>query len=65
MAGDFCGVAGTPAANRGWGCVKKGSDNVIADYLSRLERTVGTEKEAEIAEIFPDEELLMLSVQTP
>ena len=20
-AGDFCGVAGTPAAGRGWGCV--------------------------------------------
>ena len=28
---------------------KKGSDNVIADHLSRLEKTVGTEKEAEIA----------------
>ena len=22
MAGDFCGVAGTPAASKGWGCVK-------------------------------------------
>ena len=22
MAGDFYGVAGTPAAGRGWGCVK-------------------------------------------
>ena len=21
MTGDFCGVAGTPAAGRGWGCV--------------------------------------------
>ena len=21
MAGDFCGVAGTPAASKGWGCV--------------------------------------------
>ena len=20
---DFCGVAGTPAAGRGWGCVRK------------------------------------------
>ena len=28
---------------------KKGSDNVIADDLSGLERTVGTEKGAEIA----------------
>ena len=28
---------------------KKGSDNVIADHLSRLERTIGTEKGAEIA----------------
>ena len=28
---------------------KKGSDNVIADYLSRLERTVGTETGTEIA----------------
>ena len=27
----------------------KGSDNVIADHLSRLERTAGTEKGAEIA----------------
>ena len=44
---------------------KKGSDNVIADNLSRLERTSGTKKGAEIAEIFPDEQLLMLSIQTP
>ena len=27
---------------------KKGSDNVIADHLSRLERIAGTEKRAEI-----------------
>ena len=44
---------------------KKGSDNVIVDHLSRLERIAGTEKGAEIAEIFPDEQLLMLSVHTP
>ena len=44
---------------------KKGSDNVIADNLSRLERIAGTEKGTEVAEIFPDEQLLMLSVQTP
>ena len=28
---------------------KKGSDNVIADHLSRLERTAGTEKGTELA----------------
>ena len=44
---------------------KKGSDNVIEDNLSRFERTAGTEKREEITEIFPDEQLLMLSVQTP
>ena len=43
---------------------KKGSDNVIADHLSRLERTVRIEKGVEVAEIFLDEQLLMLSVQT-
>ena len=43
---------------------KKGSDNVIADHFSRLERIAGTEKGEEIAEICPDEQLLMLSVQT-
>ena len=44
---------------------KKGNDNVIADHLSRLERTAETEKGAKIEEIFPDEQLLILSVQTP
>ena len=44
---------------------KKGSDNVIADHLSRLESTAEIEKGAEIEEIFPDEQLLMLLVQTP
>ena len=44
---------------------KKGSDNVIADHLSRLERIVGTERGTEIAKIFPDEQLFMLSIQTP
>ena len=44
---------------------KKGSDNVIADHLSRLDRIAGTEKGTKIAEIFPDEHLFMLSVQTP
>ena len=43
----------------------KGSDNVIVDNLSRLEMTVGNEKGTEIAENFPDEQLFLLSVQTP
>ena len=44
---------------------KKGSDNVIADHLPRLKRIARTEKRIEIAEIFPDEHLFMLSIQTP
>ena len=40
---------------------KKGSDNVIADHLSRLEIIARTE----IAKNFPDEQLFMLSIQTP
>ena len=44
---------------------KKGSDNVIVDHLSRLEITAGNEKGTEIIENFPDEQLFLLSVQTP
>ena len=44
---------------------KKGSDNVIADHLSRLEKTIEEEKGSEIAKNFPDEQLFLLSVQTP
>ena len=44
---------------------KKGSDNVIADHLSRLEETAKKEKETNIAENWPDEKLFLLSVQTP
>ena len=33
----------------------KGSDNVIADHLSRLEETIEKEKETKIAKEFPDE----------
>ena len=44
---------------------KKGSDNVIANHLSRLEMTTGNEKGTEIAENFLDEKLFLLSVQTP
>ena len=43
---------------------KKCSDKVIADHLSRLENTSEEEKETEIAENFPDEQLFLLSVQT-
>ena len=42
---------------------KKGSDNVIVDHLSRLEKTA--EKETKIVENFPDEQLFLLSIQTP
>ena len=44
---------------------KKGSDNVIVDNLFRLEKIAEKEKETEIAENFPDEQLFLLSVQTP
>ena len=44
---------------------KKGSDNVIADHLSRLERPNEGEKGNEIAENFPDKQLFQLSVQVP
>ena len=44
---------------------RKGSDNVIADHLSRLEMIAGKEKGTELAENFPDEQLFFLSVQTP
>ena len=41
---------------------KKGSDNVIADHLSRLEINARKEKGIEIAKFFPDEHLFLLSV---
>ena len=44
---------------------KKVSDNVIADHLSRLEKTTEEEKGGEILENFSDEQLFLLSVQTP
>ena len=43
---------------------KKGSDNVIAYHLSRLEKTTEEEKGSEIAKNFPDEQLFLLSIQT-
>ena len=44
---------------------KKGSDNVIANHLSRLEKSTEEEKEIEIAENFLDEQPLLLSAQVP
>ena len=44
---------------------KKGSDNVIADHLFRLEKPIEEEKEIEIVENFPNEQLFQLSVQVP
>ena len=44
---------------------KKGSDNVIVDHLSRLEKPIEAEKGIEIAENFPNEQLFQLSVQVP
>ena len=44
---------------------KNGSDNVLADHLSRLEMNARKEKGNEIVENFPDEQLFLLSVQTP
>ena len=44
---------------------KKGSDNVIVDHLSRLENTIEEEKGSKLEENFPDEQLLVLAVQTP
>ena len=44
---------------------KKGSDNVIADYLSRLGSPTEDEKGNKIAENFLDEQLFQLSVKVP
>ena len=44
---------------------KKGSDNVIAYHLSRWEKTTEEGKGSEIAKNFPNEQLFLLSVQTP
>ena len=41
---------------------KKCCDNVIADHLSRVEKTDVQEKEREIAKNFPDEQLFQLSL---
>ena len=38
---------------------------MIADHLSRVEMTTVKEKEMEVAENFPDEQLFQLSFQLP
>ena len=44
---------------------KKGSDDVIAEHLSRLEKPMEDERGNEIKEDFPNEQLFQVSVQTP
>ena len=44
---------------------KKGCDNMIADHLSRVEKTTVKEEEMEVAENFSDEQLFQLSFQLP
>ena len=44
---------------------KKGSDNVIADHSSRLEKPREDERGIELEENFPDEHLFQVLVQIP
>ena len=44
---------------------KKGCDNVIADHLSRVERTTAEEEKVILTENFPDEQLFKVSFQLP
>ena len=44
---------------------KKGSDNVIADHLSRVEKTTVKGKGTKLTENFLDEQLFQLSFQLP
>ena len=44
---------------------KKGCDNVIANHLSRVERSKAEEEEGELTENFLDEQLFQLSFQLP
>ena len=43
----------------------KGSDNVIANHLSRLENPIEDERGTKIEENFLDEQLFQVSVQVP
>ena len=42
MAGNFCGVAGTPAARRGWGCVSCAHilNLIVKDRLNQVDSTL-------------------------
>ena len=44
---------------------KKGCDNVIADHLSRVERSTEEEENTTLTENFPDEQLFKVSSQLP
>ena len=44
---------------------KKGSDNMIANHLSRLKRPTEDENGNEIVENFPNERLFQLSIKVP
>ena len=44
---------------------KKGCDNVIADHLSRIERSNAEEEKVILTENFPDEQLFKVSFQLP
>ena len=44
---------------------RKGCDNVIADHLSRIEKTTIKEEGTELAENFLNEQLFQLSFQSP
>ena len=44
---------------------KKGCDNVIADHLSRVERSNAEEEKVILTENFPDEQLFKVSCQLP
>ena len=43
---------------------RKGCDNVIADHLSRIKKTIVKEKGTELAENFPYEQLFQFSFQS-
>ena len=44
---------------------KKGSNNVTADHLSRLEKPTEYERGTEIEENFPNEQIFQVSFQVP
>ena len=44
---------------------KKGSDNVIVDHLSRMEKPTKKERVTKIEENFPDEQLFQVLIQLP